>query len=115
VSQELRPAVVDIDDPGAVEDMTAGGEGGRHVRRKPKIKKRPKGQKHALAFIGNGRPASRAAELTWESVARCFGFGMVEVEIFDTAHEAHVGFMEDDGPLKRRTVQGLTLDTVADS
>jgi hypothetical protein len=40
---------------------------------------------------------------------------MVEMEIFDTAHEAHVGFMEDDGPLKRRTVQGLTLDAVADS
>jgi hypothetical protein len=39
---------------------------------------------------------------------------MVEMEIFDTAHETHVGLMENDGPLKGRTVQGLTLDTVAD-
>jgi hypothetical protein len=39
---------------------------------------------------------------------------MVEVEIFHSSHETHVGLVEDDGPLKRRTVQGLTLDTVAD-
>jgi hypothetical protein len=36
------------------------------------------------------------------------------MESFDTAHEAHIGLVEDDRPLKGRTVQGLTLDTVAD-
>jgi hypothetical protein len=78
------------------------------------IEKRPESQEHAPAFVGDGRPASPATEFTREVVARCSGFGVVEVEIFDTAHETHVGFVEDDGPLKRRTVQGLTLDTVAD-
>jgi hypothetical protein len=114
LSEELRPAVVDVDDPGTVEDMTGGGKSRWDAWWMSKIEKRPKSQEHAPAFVSDGRPASLATEFTRECADWCSGFGMVEMEIFDTTRETHVGFVEDDGPLKRRTVQGLTLDTVAD-
>jgi hypothetical protein len=114
VSHVLRPSVVDVHDPGAVEDVARRGKSRRNAWWKSEIEERPESQEHAPAFIGDGRPASLATELAWESVARCSAFGVVEMEIFDTAHETHVRFPEDDGPLKRRTVQGLTLETVAD-
>jgi hypothetical protein len=36
------------------------------------------------------------------------------MDIFDAVHETDVGLVEDDSPLEGRTVQRLTLGTVAD-
>jgi hypothetical protein len=114
LSEEFRLAVIHVDQPGTVEDMTGGGKSRWDVWWMSKIEKRPKSQEHAPAFVSDGRPASPATEFTREYVAWRSGFGVVEMEIVDATHETHVGFVEDDGPLKRRTVQELTLDTVAD-
>ena len=114
MSQELRPAILDIDDPGTVEDVTGGGKDRRDARWKAEVEERPEGHEHPPAFVGNRRPAAPAAELARKSAVRCPALGVVEVEIVNATDETHVGLVEDDGPLKGRAVQGLTLETVAD-
>jgi hypothetical protein len=54
VSEELRPIVVDIDDPRTVEDVAGGSKSRWNARGKPKIKERPKSQEHVPAFVSNG-------------------------------------------------------------
>jgi len=114
VPEELRPAVVDIDDPRTVEHVTSGSESRWNAGRKSEIEERPESQEHAPTLVRNGRSAFLATELTRKSVDRCPGLGMVEMESFETAHEAHIGLVKDHGPLEGRTVQGPTRGTVAE-
>ena len=53
LSEELRPIVVDIDDPRTVENVAGGSKSRWYARGKPKIKERPKSQEHVPAFVSN--------------------------------------------------------------
>ena len=114
VARPLGQIVMDVDDPGAIENMAGGHKRLGHLGRKTKIKERRERQPHAAPLVGDGRPAPAAGHLAGQNSVMDVLLAVIEFKAVHSLDDSDVTLVEDGRPLHGRAVQAPACGAVAD-
>ena len=110
----LGQAIVHIENPGRVEDVTCRFERLRYLWRRPEVEERRKREPHFPSFISDWRTAKTATYLAGKNSLGLVQAGVEESQVIQPCAKSDVVLVEYGGPLHRGPMQLLAHHAVTD-